>query len=132
MPIKLPENGDLENTKELENHDRIIILTRDMKWIKSKLDEISQQIDDKFEHLDEKIDNKFSTLRNELLDEIKEVDKKHEEKYKELDDKISKKIEPDIEKLKESFWVQHGYKLGLMAAGGVIGILLDLILKYLF
>ena len=129
MPLGVPD--DLEKTKTLENHDMLIKVSRDVKWLINQFKEFKNDINIRFDRLEDNIDGIKDELRDEFRNEIKELDQKYKEEIKEIHDTINNEIKPRLEEVEKETWKSIGYKMALGAVGGIIVLLGQIIVDLL-
>jgi len=130
MPIG---GDDLDKTKTAENHDMLIYLRRDVKWIVQTLQDFKENVSNRFDKLEKHMDDENKELRGELMDKINEIDKRYNERVSRLEKEVHNEIKPRIDKIEEktTSWHSDVYKLLLGAAGGAIVLLIQLLLDML-
>jgi len=129
VPLDSPD--DLERTKALENHDMLIRVSRDVKWLINQFKEFKNDINLRFDRLEDDIGGMKSELRDEFRSEIKELDEKYKEEIKEIRDTINREIKPRLKEVEQETWRTIGYKMALGALGGIIVLLGQVIVDLL-
>jgi len=121
--------NDLEGTKELENHDLLIRLSQDVRWLKTQFGKFESSIANRFDKLEINLGGLRKELREEFREEIKDLDDKYTKEIDDIRDEIDNEIKPQLEAVKRETWQSIGYRMAIGAAGGVIVLLGQIILN---
>lgn len=122
---------DDEEYRDLKNHDLLIGLSRDVRWLKEQFGKFESSISSRFDKLEVGLNGLRKELRDEFKEEIKELDDKYSQEIQSIREEINQEIKPQLEVVKKETWQSVGYRLAVGALGGLVVLLGQVILSLL-